>query len=713
MAFQDINSLDAYMGRYANILGDLANAKLDPRHVATESYGFNPFDIKRRPFEAQAHVIESVVKTLDHNNVLFVGECGVGKTLVSIAAAHKHADGKGYRCVIQCPPQLIGKWSREVLKTVDGARVYIVDSYRDLTHLKNAAAPKHPEYYVVKETTAKLNANWSASYLPSTMPKSGKQRAHAKIGYVYCPHCHSEVTKKVRGSERPVTAEELGKKKTDCRACGEQLWQWGDANGKNLDRWSVSAYMHKQLKGKFDYAIVDEIHEALSADSLIGVSMGKLVASAKHFIGLTGTLLGGYAKDLRALLWRVSPRTLVDMGFKWEDQSLFDQTYGRVTTAVYTNTVVVNGETETNDKLGRVKTEPGVMPSLFGKHLMGCCVFLSLDEVAEGLPKLDETVRLADFDADLQFEYTRIQDKLRSALASMLRRGDNRLLGKMISVLLTYPDKSHGWEEIGYYKEREVTAETANEGDEWISVVTPKDLDEAVVRPKERLWLDDVKAEIAEDNQVWTYTVNTDKHDVTERLLKLLTDEGIKAAVLKSSDAKPHEREAWIAKHRDCQVVISHPQLVRTGLELFADDGSYNFSSLFFYSTGYSSFTLRQASRRAWRIGQEKGCKVRYYAYRGSMQERCLSLMATKLAAATAVEGKFSEDGLVAMGGDSDSSMELALAKALVEKLDSEELDAVRDWGKITSYKVASRNRRVPILNDIPVNICGASTPLF
>ena len=57
-------------------------------------------------------------------------------------------------------------------------------------------------------------------------------------------------------------------------------------------------------------------------------------------------------------------------------------------------------------------------------------------------------------------------------------------------------------------------------------------------------------------------------------------------------------------------VIISHPQPVRTGLTLFDAMGSHNFPSLLFYETGFEPFTLRQASRRLWRIGQRHPCRV-------------------------------------------------------------------------------------------------------
>ena len=83
---------------------------------------------------------------------------------------------------------------------------------------------------------------------------------------------------------------------------------------------------------------------------------------------------------------------------------------------------------------------------------------------------------------------------------------------------------------------------------------------------------------------------------------------------------------------------------METGLDLNA------FTTLFFYDTGYKLFTLRQASRRSWRINQTAP-RVEVYMlyYAQTMQHKAIKLMANKLAAAGIIEGSFSEEGLAAM----------------------------------------------------------------
>ena len=122
------------------------------------------------------------------------------------------------------------------------------------------------------------------------------------------------------------------------------------------------------------------------------------------------------------------------------------------------------------------------------------------------------------------------------------------------------------------------------------------------------------------------------------------------------------------------QVVIAHPRLVQTGLDL------WSFPDIFFYETGYSIYTLRQASRRSWRIGQRNNVNVKFFFYAGTMQETCLRLMGKKLLVSLAMEGKFATDGLQAI--DEGDDILMAMARELVtEKGIGESADAV--WKRL------------------------------
>jgi hypothetical protein len=88
------------------------------------------------------------------------------------------------------------------------------------------------------------------------------------------------------------------------------------------------------------------------------------------------------------------------------------------------------------------------------------------------------------------------------------------------------------------------------------------------------------------------------------------------------------------------------------------------FPSVFFVQTGYSIYTLRQASRRSWRIGQKRAVRVAFFTYADSAQERCLRLMGKKLLVSLAMEGKLQGEGLQAM--DDEGDLLTAMARELV-----------------------------------------------
>ena len=145
----------------------------------------------------------------------------------------------------------------------------------------------------------------------------------------------------------------------------------------------------------------------------------------------------------------------------------------------------------------------------------------------------------------------------------------------------------------------------------------------------------------------------------------VLRQEGIRVAVLRSFVATG-KREDWYDRQLKAGVegVICHPKLVETELDLLA------FPTLYFYETGYSLHTLRQASRRSWRIGRRFPVREKFVTYSGTMQETCPRLM-----------GKFSGEGLQPL--DTDEDLMSAMARELVEKAGvGESADAVwRDLG--------------------------------
>jgi hypothetical protein len=689
-------TLDAYLLRHGRLLGRPAERSLNPLHVP----GRDPLptlDLLREPFESQAHAVEAIRKALRRQKaVLLVGEMGTGKTLMGLAAAHAHAADRPYRALVFCPGQLVNKWGREVRETIPGVVVLQVKSWTALLSLDRATKPTRAEWYVIARDRAKLGAKWRPAC---------HRRNHLVDGFLRCPQCGRRLVDDQRqplrvgqpaANGRPGTG--LWKRRARCewvlsadadttgpdtdhgngllRGCGSPLWQMTG----ELRRYEPALFIKRRLRNFFRYLILDEVHEEKGADTAQGHAAGTLAAACRKVIALTGTLIGGYAEHLRPLLFRLAPGSLVAEGLGWSDATAFNERYGRVETRI---TERFGGRGADDNRMSRgskstVKAvRPGIMPPLFGRHLIDKAVFLGLGEVAGNLPPLAEECVPIRMDPELAAAYRyEVEEPIRAAVQEMMQRRDRRLLGAMLQTLLAYPDYPFGWGPVGY-----ADARRGGPG-EFVTVATPPNLPEAVVRPKERVLIDLVRGERARGRQVWVYVQYTDRHDVQGRLEKLLRDAGLWVGVLRAGVALAR-REEWIAANAPrLDVVVSHPRLVETGLDLFDKGGRHNFPTLCFYETGYNLFTLRQAARRAWRIGQRQPCRVVYFHYEGTMQDRALALMGTKLTAAQALEGTFTSDGLAALAGE-DATVEIALARSLVRRLD--EGDARRLWTKVFS----------------------------
>jgi hypothetical protein len=222
--------------------------------------------------------------------------------------------------------------------------------------------------------------------------------------------------------------------------------------------------------------------------------------------------------------------------------------------------------------------------------------------------------------------------------------------------LLVYPDHPYG---LGTLYGKEFDPELKRTAR--FVIAEPRDPAEDGAYSKERKLVEEIKKELAEGRRCQVFVVYTTKHDVTARLRRILDNEGIRTAVLRSS-VDTSKREAWYARQvKDgIQAVICHPKLVETGLDLL------DFPTILFYESGYSLHTLRQASRRSWRIGQRRPVRVKFLCYEGTMQTSCLRLMGKKLLVALTMEGKFAGEGLQSI--DEDDDMLSAMARELVQR---------------------------------------------
>jgi len=187
-----------------------------------------------------------------------------------------------------------------------------------------------------------------------------------------------------------------------------------------------------------------------------------------------------------------------------------------------------------------------------------------------------------------------------------------------------------------------------------------RDLRRRPGQPQEEALIELYRQEKALGREVLTYTVYSGTRDTTSRLKRLIEQAGLKVAVLRAS-VDTARREDWILDQvdRGIDVLITNSELVKTGLDLL------DFPTIVFLQTCYNVYTLQQAARRSWRIGQKQAVRALFFGYAGSSQITCLQLMAKKIAVAQSTSGDVPESGLDAFNQDGDS-VKMALAKQLV-----------------------------------------------
>ena len=207
------------------------------------------------------------------------------------------------------------------------------------------------------------------------------------------------------------------------------------------------------------------------------------------------------------------------------------------------------------------------------------------------------------------------------------------------------------------------------------------------MRNKENALIDLVVSKVNNNEKVLVYYTYVNKTDIGQKLCKGLTDIGINAKILDSS-VKSFNRITTIREYLDdgLEVLICNPNLVKTGLNLT------QFNNIIFYQTDYNLFTLRQASRRSYRLNQTKDVNVYYIYYRDTVQEQIISIMANKLQAALTIEGNFfNEDGLSAMSDTQDFLAAVAanVVKGIESKVDADVF--VKNNEKIKNNKLIQK----------------------
>jgi SNF2 family DNA or RNA helicase len=676
---EQANSLKDFLDVYGPSLAKRVNDELEVIHdpLADERTEMdNIMDrLNKKPFPVQREVVKGVVKSFKSGNksVYITAEMGSGKTLMGIASALLLKENP--RVLILCPPHLVRKWIAEIKEAAPASRVFNLNGKHCLSTLEALRSPRpltSPEFYVLGRERAKTTFQWRPAVVRK---KSGN----------FCPRCggllldidetplpvferNTQGKYKKKYACRNMIAKwewdaETGRHRRTDRTCGEQLWQ-PDLDNRKYRKYMPALFIKNKLKNFFDVLIADEIHQYKNLSGQ-GYAFAILSMACKYTLGLTGTLMGGYASDLFYLIYRTHPEVMLADDNPWNNLTSFMDKYGvieRITTIPEEDGLTVKSKKRTI-----VKAKPGVSPLLMGKMLLSNSVFLRLADMSENLPEYEEEVIELKMNPQQGEAYHSFEEDMKNALKEALAVGDNSLLGAYLNALLSYPDRIYQGVSVYHPHTHELVAfGPPIQGD----------------MPKEKELLRIIEDEISKGRKVLVYIQNSNTTDISPRFVKTLEDKGYRVKVLRSgnTEGRSEKIDKWVKKGLD--VLICNPKLVETGLDLLA------FASIVFYQCGYSTYTLRQASRRSWRITQKNPVKVYYLTYSDSMQTRAMKLIATKLETSLALEGELTDKGLSALSESSDS-MSKELARALLEQID--------DSGALKDLWAAYRKKEVQV----------------
>ena len=420
--------------------------------------------------------------------------------------------------------------------------------------------------------------------------------------------------------------------------------------------YQTSEFIKRYLpQGYFSLLILDEGHEYKNGGSAQGQAMGVIASKVKKILLLTGTLMGGYAEDVFFLLWRIMPQRMIEEGYAYYRQSLsgasfrFMENHGILKTVSKESDSTSYKTARGKRKSIRVSKAPGFSPKGVAQYVLPYTAFLKLNEIGQVLPAYEEQLVEVEMTEHQQVHYDKLKTSLVSKLRAALSKHDMTLLGLILHCLLAWPDCCFREEEVIHPRTKARL------------VSVPVVLDESA-SPKEQKMMELCKEAKSKNRRVLVYTTYTGKRDTAERLKRLLDEAGLKAVILRSS-IKSEKREEWILDKVDqgIDVLICHPELVKTGLDLL------DFPCILFMQSGFNLYTLMQASRRSWRIGQTEHVKVFFLGYKNTTQMDCLGLMAKKIAVSQSTSGTMPETGLDVLSQDGDA-IEVTLAKQLIQR---------------------------------------------
>lgn len=658
-------------------------------------------------FETQKHAVAAAYEVLKkRKSVILAGEMGSGKgvmgpALIGVLYHFGHIK-PGQIAVVMCPPHLTRKWVKETTDAIPGCHVEVVRNVSDISRFLSIVDRRdwQPHIMIVSREMAKLGEGWKPAVLKRTIGEAqwdvdtpleaipsrfkdnqtrqllpSAQRVIRRQVFI-CPKCGTPIYQSREKNAPPATTHWLERKPRICNyefqnqgkkvRCKNPLWQFkrtfsapkeGEREPRKNPRYPLAELLSSRYSDRIAVAAFDELHELKSDSSDQGRSMQRLARAATYNIGLTGTLFGGVASSLFWIEWAFN-QAMYELYPITPDRG---GRKGAIETWVRTMGVLEQiieyrqeDRGEARRYSGAVPIEhrpeeaPGISPLLV-RHLIDHCIWITLDDLAFDLPPYTEIPVGVYLPDDIQSHYNKGKEDLLDYLIARKMEGDATFLSTYLQALLRYPSSCFREKPVIHKDRRYEVFRFHGFGNERLY-------------PKEEELCKILRAELAEGRPCVVFVDQTNTLDIQPRLLDLIQKHvpDAKPVIMRSGSPDTDKREQWLEEKiaAGMNVLICHPKLVETGLDLLF------FKSLIFYEPIYSLYTLSQASRRHWRIGQTHECKVFYLFFQLTMEAQAVELISKKQAAASLLMGDAVGGALAQLSGGADS-LEAELAQSI------------------------------------------------
>ncbi len=672
-------------------------------------------------YTAQKHVAAAITRGFqDRNSILLVGQMGTGKTLMggstAIAMAAGVVNGLGGQIapdqvvLIVAPPHLIEKWKRELHSISRNILVERLDRHEDVKAFMDKAAQAGPNIAkigLIKRDMTKLGAGretavvwreqWVALWRPEAPVPEGyePQQRLVKQRLPKCPTCGCTVMQEKKGVATPASVSWLNGGKRVCAVCQTPLWQEARDKGSQPavgqkyptrnPRYRIDEYLKRVYPDRVYLLIWDEVHECAHGDTGNGEAFNRMAGLSDKVLAMTGTPFNGRSSSIFNLEYALNPRTR--QRYNWggaarlsrksrgdhafqsirsDDSKQRGRAESRWVADMGVREQVVEERPSYDKETGAFtgtstyerpyEEAPGISPLLVAE-VLDHAIFFSLGDLGKALPHYEEIAVPVEMDADAYDQYDRTRQQLKDYLIQRRWEGDTTFRGAYLQWAMGWPNAAHRPHEVIHNLKHPITGEKLPH-----LVTSIPSYGEERVYAKEQALIDLVRSELDQNRPCVIYIRQTSTRDIQPRIERLIREHvPLANTFILKNTVEAERREAVIEAEvaKGTNVIISNPELVKTGLDLvFAP-------TLIFYEIVFNLGTMMQAAGRSYRLNQtHQQCKTYYLFCEDTMEHTAVQLMSRKQRAAKLLTGDIGLTGLDALT-EGEGGFEEALLNAI------------------------------------------------